>query len=168
MQFHRGKLSLPIEEESVEWFCNEFLAVVDSPALFTTAFEELLVEKKWQHSTGFSKDENDVMDVSSEAWQEEADLGQRNPGILIAVFMGKWVCELATPAPNSLSLLHRFLERLFCRVSACNSSQAVKWILRCFSFPVVQAALIDKESRQGIFKITTSTLLDIRTLVKVR
>ena len=43
-----GKLSIPIQKETVEWFCEEFLAVVDTPSLFTTAFGELLVERQWQ------------------------------------------------------------------------------------------------------------------------
>lgn len=184
--FCRGKLIIPLDKHTVEWFCGEFLSVVDSPALFTTAFSMLLVEKKWQRDVVASGDnidkvvaecgmkaagESDVADVldeGSEDWREEQQVCQRNPGVLIAVFMAEWVHKLSQGGgkkkPNH-SLLQQFLSCLLSRVSACHSSQAVKWIMRCFSFPPVQSYLIC--GQKGIFAMSLDSVLKIRTIVKV-
>jgi hypothetical protein len=173
---------VPIGNETVEWFCEEFLSVVDSPSLFTTAFSELLVEKKWKQdmaARGIASSDLDKFITSTaeesgvvtadEGWQEELVLAQRNPGILIAVFMGNWVCELSRGGAGveNHELLQHFLASLLSRVSVCNSSQAVKWIMRCFSFPVVQTCLLRQNEEKGIFNISSTSLHEIRTLVKV-
>ena len=182
-------------KETIHWFCHEFLSVVDSPSLFTTVFEELLVEAKWQREAAAEgvRDPDGVTAVAgrgvpavhpvhiscddSPGWLDEQSLAQRNPGILIAVFMGRWVLELSRgkkaaagasgAAGAGGGLLQQFLSSLLTRVSFCHSSQAVKWILRCFSFPVVQACLLTDDEERGLFNISTTTLLEIRTLVKV-
>lgn len=180
----RGKLLLPIGKETIEWFCHDFLSVVDSPSLFTTAFSELLVESRWQEEEARKEGEasdnrSDDGESSLPGWLDEQALAQRNPGILIAIFMGRWVCELSreemyetseeteSKRDNNHKLLQHFLTCLVSRVSMCQSSQAVKWIMRCFSFPVVQTCLLSRDQSKGIFNISSKILLEIRTLVKV-
>ena len=173
---YRGKLQVPVQKESIDWFCQEMLVVIDTPALFTASFTQLLLEKKWQHDylrrngIGESSTELcDEVDVSSEMWRNESLTAQRNPGILIPIFMGDWICNLSKEEDSMKdhTLLDRFLRKLLQRISLCNSSQAVKWILRCFSFPIVQASLMNENTGKGLFKMSVECLQFIRTLVKV-
>lgn len=166
---------IPIKHESIKWFCQDLLPAIDTPSLFTTAFSELLRERHWQQNVlnvsnnldtklDSSKEE---IDIESEAWLNEGVVAQRNPGILITTFLGTWIYHLSN-CDEKLRDLSFLLGSILERISLCNSSQAVKWIVRCFSLPVVQACLLNRNTQKGIYKISLRGLQHVRILVKVR